>query len=235
MEKGSVERNVIKCLIIGAGGVGKTAIKHLLLSKVPPKKRESTGVIENPVRAVTFSRAMGNDVWSIINNDEELMKIIAEHLKTLQEETNPDNEIKSTGNQRSHDTLNFHVDNDNPRDSNIQSKEKLDHDDNTLKQNDPKTSHDNNNPLLSPMESIEPNFAEVEIPENQTNRSKPNDDTRILNKSAHPPQQHILKTGAARPLENAYASHSSDVSIHEKFIDAIDKAKGMYSKILIHA
>ena len=83
MKDGSVERNVIKCLIIGPAGVGKTAIKHLLINKEPPKKRESTCVMENPIRAVSFSRAMGSDCdWSVMNDDEEFMKAIADHLKT---------------------------------------------------------------------------------------------------------------------------------------------------------
>ena len=82
MEGGSVERNVIKCLIIGPAGVGKTAIKHLLINKEPPKKRESTGVMENPIRAVSISWAMGSDCdWTVMNDDEEFMMRIADHLK----------------------------------------------------------------------------------------------------------------------------------------------------------
>ena len=102
MKDGSVERNVIKCLIIGPAGVGKTAIKHLLINKEPPKKRESTGVMENPIRAVSLSRAMGSDCdWSVMNDDEEFMMRIADHLKTnyissaLKTESKPSSKLNS--------------------------------------------------------------------------------------------------------------------------------------------
>ena len=102
MKDGSVERNVIKCLIIGPAGVGKTAIKHLLINKEPPKKRESTGVMENPIRAVSLSRAMGSDCdWSVMNDDEEFMMRIADHLKTnyissaLNKESKPSSKLNS--------------------------------------------------------------------------------------------------------------------------------------------
>ena len=54
MSNGYVDRKIITCLIIGAAGVGKTTIKHLLLGKEPPVKRVSTGVLENHVRAVSI-------------------------------------------------------------------------------------------------------------------------------------------------------------------------------------
>ena len=90
MKNGCVERKVIKCLIIGAAGVGKTSIKHLLLNKPLPKKRESTGVIENPAVAVSISRDVSisraimkpDDSWDMVDNDEKLTKMIAELIKT---------------------------------------------------------------------------------------------------------------------------------------------------------
>ena len=91
MKNGCVERRVIKCLIIGAAGVGKTSIKHLLLNKPLPKKRESTGVIENPAVAVSISRRnisnswaimKPDDSWYVVDNDEELTKMIAKLIKT---------------------------------------------------------------------------------------------------------------------------------------------------------
>ena len=82
MRNGYVNHKVIKCLIIGAAGVGKTTIKNLLLNKEPPKKRISTGVMGNPVRAVSVSRiAMTKDSWFVVDDDKKLMKIIADVIK----------------------------------------------------------------------------------------------------------------------------------------------------------
>ena len=83
MSNGYVDHKIIKCLIIGAAGVGKTTIKHLLLGKEPPEKRVSTGVMENPVRAVSISKAgYHNGSWGTVESDEELMKMIADAIKS---------------------------------------------------------------------------------------------------------------------------------------------------------
>ena len=55
MTKGYVETSVTKCLILGAAGVGKTHLKHLLLKKDHPKQRVSTGLADNPARAISFT------------------------------------------------------------------------------------------------------------------------------------------------------------------------------------
>ena len=89
MKNGYIERRVIKCLIVGAAGVGKTSIKHLILNKELPKKRESTGVLENPAVAVSLSRDLSisranmkeDGSWNVVQNDEELIKMIAELIK----------------------------------------------------------------------------------------------------------------------------------------------------------
>ena len=88
MKTGRVKRKVIKCLIVGAAGVGKTSIKHLLLNKELPKKRVSTGVLENPDVAVSISRdvsisrgIMKGDSWYMVRNEKDLMNIIAEIMK----------------------------------------------------------------------------------------------------------------------------------------------------------
>ena len=83
MKNGFVDRKIIKCLIIGAAGVGKTSMKHILLGKEPPEKRVSTGVLENPVRAVSISKAgYHNGSWCTVENYEELMKMIAEAIRS---------------------------------------------------------------------------------------------------------------------------------------------------------
>eukprot|EP00731_Ephydatia_muelleri_P025079 Em0017g162a len=49
--------SVTKSLILGTAGVGKTHLKHLLLNKDPPQLRVSTGLADNPVRAICFTLA----------------------------------------------------------------------------------------------------------------------------------------------------------------------------------
>ena len=91
MKNGCVKRRVIKCLIVGAAGVGKTTIKHLILKKELPKKRESTGVLENPAVGISISRDVSNlraimkpdnSEWYVVRDDEELIKMIAKLIKT---------------------------------------------------------------------------------------------------------------------------------------------------------
>ncbi|KAL5506720.1 hypothetical protein EMCRGX_G008450 [Ephydatia muelleri] len=82
MSKGYVETSVTKCLILGAAGVGKTHLKHLLLQKDPPGQRVSTGVADNPVRAISFSLAgvvqVGQEEhdWFVVEDDQALLRVV---------------------------------------------------------------------------------------------------------------------------------------------------------------
>ena len=79
MSKGYVETSVTKCLILGAAGVGKTHLKHLLLKKDPPGQRVSTGLADNPVRAISFSLAgvVGQeDDWFVVEDDQALLRVV---------------------------------------------------------------------------------------------------------------------------------------------------------------
>eukprot|EP00731_Ephydatia_muelleri_P021692 Em0014g283a len=79
MTKGYVETSVTKCLILGAAGVGKTHLKHLLLKKDPPEQRISTGLADNPIRAVSSSMAgVGEqeDDWFPVEDGRALMKVV---------------------------------------------------------------------------------------------------------------------------------------------------------------
>ena len=80
MSKGYVETSVTKCLILGAAGVGKTHLKHLLLKKDPPEQRVSTGVADNPVRAISFSLAgvggQAEDDWFVVEDDQALLRVV---------------------------------------------------------------------------------------------------------------------------------------------------------------
>eukprot|EP00731_Ephydatia_muelleri_P004052 Em0002g228a len=80
MSKGYVETSVTKCLILGAAGVGKTHLKHLLLKKDPPGQRVSTGLADNPVRAISFSLAgvsvQEDDDWFVVEDDQSLLRVV---------------------------------------------------------------------------------------------------------------------------------------------------------------
>ena len=85
MKKGYAECSTIKCLIHGSAGVGKTHVKHLLLKMPPPELRISTGIADNPVRAVTVS-AVGvskqdEDDWHVLDGDYDLMRTVSQMIK----------------------------------------------------------------------------------------------------------------------------------------------------------
>ena len=85
MTKGYVETSVTKCLILGAAGVGKTHLKHLLLKKDHPEQRVSTGLADNPVRAISFTLAgvggQEEDDWFVVEDDQALMSVIGGTIK----------------------------------------------------------------------------------------------------------------------------------------------------------
>ena len=87
MSKGYVETSVTKCLILGAAGVGKTHFKHLLLKNFPPEQRVSTGLADNPVRAISLPLAgvggQEEDDWFVIKDkdDRALMSCIGGAIK----------------------------------------------------------------------------------------------------------------------------------------------------------
>ena len=82
--KGYVETSVIKCLVLGAAGVGKTHLKHLLLNKDPPEECVGTGLSQNVVRAISFSRvgvADQKDDWFVLDDDQTLLSVIGGTIK----------------------------------------------------------------------------------------------------------------------------------------------------------
>ena len=81
MTKGYVETSVTKCLILGAAGVGKTHLKHLLLKKNPPKQRVSTGLAEAPIRAIAYVGGQEEDDWFVVDDDQALMRVIGGTIK----------------------------------------------------------------------------------------------------------------------------------------------------------
>ena len=80
MSKGYVETSVTKCLIIGAAGVGKTHLKHLLLKKDPPQQCVHTGLADNPVHAISSLVGVGRqeeDDWFGVEDDQALLKVVS--------------------------------------------------------------------------------------------------------------------------------------------------------------
>eukprot|EP00731_Ephydatia_muelleri_P004176 Em0002g352a len=59
MSKGYVETSVIKCLILGAAGVGKTHLKHLLLKKEPSR-----------------ATCQEEDDWFVVEDDQALLRVV---------------------------------------------------------------------------------------------------------------------------------------------------------------
>ena len=86
MKEGIVKVNIIKILVIGPPGSGKTCTKHLLLGIPPPGKRSSTPIATRAARAISLYRfkADGSEVvyWNEMDNDTYL-KFIAEEVKLL--------------------------------------------------------------------------------------------------------------------------------------------------------
>ena len=84
MKKGYAECSTIKCLIHGSAGVGKTHVKHLLLKMPPPELRISTGIADNPVRAVTVSTVgvskQDEDDWHVLDGDYDLMRTVSQMI-----------------------------------------------------------------------------------------------------------------------------------------------------------
>ena len=80
MKKGYVEVKLVKVIVVGPAGVGKTCLIYLLLSKPPPDKRHSTGCAERSIRVIRIGKE--GEEWSEIPT-EEFMKMIAEAVPIL--------------------------------------------------------------------------------------------------------------------------------------------------------
>ena len=81
MKQGYVNVKLVKVVVVGPAGVGKTSLLYLLLSKdpPPPDTRTSTGCAERSIRVIRISQ------WSEIST-KEFEEMIAEAVPVLCEE-----------------------------------------------------------------------------------------------------------------------------------------------------
>ena len=71
--------HLVKCVISGAAGVGKSCLELLLLGKKPPKVRRSTGCAEH-IRAVSGTRIQFFDGgWKVVS-EEDLEDLLAHYI-----------------------------------------------------------------------------------------------------------------------------------------------------------
>ena len=83
MKDGYVNVSLVKVIVEGSAGVGKTCLLHLLLKRPPPQKRHSTGVAERAIRVIRVWKESGE--WNEIST-EEFQKMIAEIVPVLYQE-----------------------------------------------------------------------------------------------------------------------------------------------------
>ena len=83
MKHGHVNVNVVKVILKGSAGVGKTCLTHLLLDKPPPQERQSTGCAERSIRVIQVGKE-GGQCNEISTN--KFQKIIAEAVPVLYKE-----------------------------------------------------------------------------------------------------------------------------------------------------
>ena len=70
MKEGYVEVSIIKCLLLGTAGVGKTCLLCLLLDMLPPHLRQSTACIEQAIRAICAKYGINKEgKWQKVDSD----------------------------------------------------------------------------------------------------------------------------------------------------------------------
>ena len=70
MKQGHIEVSIIKCLLFGPAGVGKSCLLRLLLDMLPPPLRQSTACIEQAIRAVCVKCGIDSEgEWQKVDSD----------------------------------------------------------------------------------------------------------------------------------------------------------------------
>ena len=93
LKDGFVSAKVMKILIIGAAGVGKTHLFHLLLNEAPPQVRHSTPVMEKPVQVIQTALTSNSLLKNV--TDQELYELLAHTVNTT---ARPKNAERGTDN-----------------------------------------------------------------------------------------------------------------------------------------
>ena len=83
LKQGYVVVTLVKVIVEGPAGVGKTSLIYLLLGKPPPHQRHSTGCAERAIRVIRIGKEGGE--WNEITT-EEFQEMIAEAVPILYEE-----------------------------------------------------------------------------------------------------------------------------------------------------
>ena len=83
MKQGYVNVTLVKVIVEGPAGVGKTSLMYLLLSRSPPDKRNSTGCAERSIQVIRVGKEGGE--WSEIST-KEFQEMIAEAVPILYQE-----------------------------------------------------------------------------------------------------------------------------------------------------
>ena len=85
MKKGYIYLTLVKVIIEGPAGVGKTCLMHLLLGKTPPspEQRHSTGCAERAIQVIRVGKE--GEKWSEISR-EEFEEMIAKAVPILYKE-----------------------------------------------------------------------------------------------------------------------------------------------------
>ena len=100
--------SLVKVLVVGPAGVGKTCLLYLLLSKDAPDQRTSTGCAERSIRVIRIGKESGE--WSEIPT-KEFEEMIAEAVPVLYEEL----KAKGKGMEDLTEVLSQVIDNDEER------------------------------------------------------------------------------------------------------------------------
>ena len=92
MKEGCVTVKLVKALVVGSAGVGKTSLIKLLLDQDPPEERNSTGCLERSIRVIRVLHEKGQgEEWNELPQ-EELDEMIAEAVPVLVKDLNKKNE-----------------------------------------------------------------------------------------------------------------------------------------------
>ena len=96
LEEGYVILSIIKLLLAGPPGVGKTSFKNLLFNWEPPRHHHSTGIADRPIRAVEKVATLeGAKSWETFTT-EELMQMLAEDIHFQAKVSKPMPETQSS-------------------------------------------------------------------------------------------------------------------------------------------